>query len=109
MEMEYGNLFSGDIKPDFIPKDADIDELRKQVRRIVLPDGVQFNDRWYLKKVYPNLEKISISVRDYLMFTKNARIYSDILELRMPKEGKLMQTQKIEKALKTLRSKLHGE
>jgi len=102
MEMEYGNLFSGDIKPDFIPKDADIDELRKQVRRIILPDGVRFNARWYLKKVYPNLEKISISVRDYLMFTKNARINSDILELRMPKEGKLMQTQKIEKALKTL-------
>jgi len=105
MDTNIANLFAADVMkpeaPDFVPEE-DIDTLRAQVRRIVVPEGVSLKSHRNLSNLYPNLEKVSISIRDYIRFVGYQSIDAELLELRMPEEGKMMQTEAIEKAFTAL-------
>ena len=105
MDTNIANLFAADVMkpeaPDFVAEE-DIDALRAQIRRIVLPEGVWLKTTRNLSRLYPNLEKVSVSVRDYIRFVGYQSIESGMLELRMPEEGKMMQTEAIEKAMDAL-------
>lgn len=103
--MNIGNLFSAcDFSgPNFLTSDADVGELSKQVRRIVLPDGIKSADLHAMMRRFSNLESVSMSIRDYYyVMDKNDFKLPIAIEMRMPKEGKMIHTDKIEEALEKL-------
>jgi len=105
MAFNLPNLFSADSyifnAPDFQPE-GDINELRGRVKRIVLPDGFNISSFENVRNTYPNLESVSISVRDYCKAFYMDKLKSENIEVRVPKEAMMVQSEKVKEAMEGL-------